>query len=262
MHPILFKFWKITIYTYGFFVALAFMVAISVAKYEARRLGENDEKIMDLAFWVLIAAIAGARFFYILMAPETFLRDPLEIFRLWNGGLVFYGGFIVALIASALYLKKNRMPLWRTADIVAPALAIGHAIGRIGCFCAGCCYGKTCDLPWAVIFRDAHSLAPVHIPLHPTQLYAVLANTLIFVFLMLFRRYKSFEGQLFLLYVMIYGITRSLLETLRGDFRGDRIFGILSVSQFIGLSLAVLAAVMLLVLGKHSIKKTHLDRHA
>lgn len=260
MHPILFKFGKITIYTYGFFVALAFLVAIFVAKYEARRLGESDEKIMDLAFWVLIAAIIGSRFFYVITTPQIFIADPLEIFRLWNGGLVFYGGFIAALITSIVYLKKNHMPLWQTADIFAPALAIGHCIGRIGCLAAGCCYGKACDLPWAVTFEHAHSLAPVGIPLHPTQLYAVLSNLLIFIFLMAFRRHKKFAGQLFLLYVMIYGIARSLVEVLRGDFRGDFVFGILSVSQFIGLSMAIFAGIMLFVLGRRS-RRTVSDKH-
>jgi phosphatidylglycerol:prolipoprotein diacylglycerol transferase len=159
-------------------------------------------------------------------------------------------------------MKMHHMAAGRTADIVAPAIAIGHSIGRIGCFFAGCCYGQTCDLPWAVTFTDAHSLAPTGVPLHPTQLYAVFGNLLIFVFLMMFRPYKRFAGQLFLLYIMLYGLMRALIEVFRGDFRGDFIFGILSVSQFIGLSMALIAAVLLVVLRRRSSSPQKEDEHA
>ncbi len=261
MHPVLIQFGKFTIYTYGFFVALGFLTAIFVARHEARRVGKNDEKIMDLSFWVVIGAVIGARLLYVLTVPEAFMDNPLEIFKLWNGGLVFYGGFIFATIVAMVYMKKHHMSVLQTADIIAPAIAIGHSIGRVGCFFAGCCYGRACQLPWAVTFTDPDSLAPTGVQLHPTQLYAVLGNLMIFIFLMLFRPYKKFAGQLFLLYIMIYGLTRSLIEVFRDDFRGDFLFGVLSVSQSIGLSLAAGAAVLLVVLSKRSLKKT-MDEHA
>ena len=263
MHPVLIQFGRFTIYTYGLFVALGFLTGIAVARHEARRLGEQEEKIMDLAFWVLIGAIVGARLFYVATVPATYMKHPLEILKVWNGGLVFYGGFIVATIAAFFYMKMHHMAAGRTADIIAPAIAIGHSIGRIGCFFAGCCYGQTCDLPWAVTFTDAHSLAPTGVPLHPAQLYAVFGNLLIFVFLMMFRPYKRFAGQLFLLYIMFYGLMRALIEIFRGDFRGDFIFGILSVSQFIGLSMALIAAVLLVVLlRRRSSSPQKEDEHA
>lgn len=131
---------------------------------------------------------------------------------------------------------------------MAPSLAIGHSIGRLGCFFAGCCYGKACDLPWAVTFTNPDSLAPIGVPLHPTQLYSALTNLFIFIFLCFFRGRKKFDGQLFWIYVLLYGVARSILEIFRGDFRGEPVFGILSVSQTIGCIMAVFAVVMLIYL--------------
>ena len=249
MHPILFKIGELKIYTYGFLVAMGFVVGILFARREAVRLGEDQEKIMDLCFYVLVAAIVGSRLFYILTNPKIFLSDPLEILRIWNGGLVFYGGFIAALVTAVIYLKSKKISIAITADIMAPSLAIGHFIGRLGCFFAGCCYGKACDLPWAVTFTNPDSLAPIGVPLHPTQLYSALTNLFIFIFLWFFRRRKKFEGQLFWIYVLLYGVARSILEVFRGDFRGESVFEILSVSQTIGCIMAVFAVAMLIYLG-------------
>lgn len=254
MHPYLFKIGIFSIYTYGFFVAIGFLAGILLARIEAKRLGRNIEKIMDLAFYVLIAAIIGSRCFYILTTPEVFIEDPWEIFRIWNGGLVFYGGFLAALVTGIFYLKKNRMPLWQTADIMAPSLAAGQFLGRLGCFSAGCCYGKHSDLPWAVVFTNSNSLAPLGISLHPTQLYHAAGNLLIFAFLWLYRKRKKFDGQLFWFYVLIYGAVRSFVEIFRGDSRGLTLFDKFSVSQTIGMTMAVIALVMLVVLGKKADK--------
>ncbi|QTA88618.1 prolipoprotein diacylglyceryl transferase [Desulfonema magnum] len=250
MYPVLFKFGQIAIYTYGLFIALGFLAGISVAKKEAVRVGEDPDKMMDICFYILISAIIASRLFYVVVNLEMFLSAPLDIFKIWNGGLVFYGGFIGAAVTAFIYLKKHRMPLWKTLDILAPSLALGHFLGRIGCFFAGCCYGKVCHLPWAITFSHPDSLAPTGIPLHPTQLYSALNNLMIFGFLWLFRRRKKFDGQLCWIYVLIYGITRSVIEVFRGDDRGDFIFGVLSVSQTIGIIMAIIAIVMLIFLSK------------
>ena len=250
MYPVLFKLGPLTIHTYGFFVAMGFIVGIFLAKNEAKRSGEDQEKIMDLFFYILIAAIAGSRLFYVAINFELFLADPLEIFKIWNGGLVFYGGFIAALIAGIIYLKKNKMPLWKTADIVAPSLALGQFFGRLGCFFAGCCYGKACDLPWAVTFAHPDTLAPTGTFLHPTQLYHSFSSLTIFILLFFFRRRKNFDGWLFWLYVFLYGITRSFIEIFRGDFRGQVFFEIFSVSQVIGLIMVIISIIMMMFLGK------------
>jgi len=203
---------------------------------------------LDLCFYLLIAAVVGSRLFYVAMNPRTFISDPIEILRLWRGGLVFYGGFIAALITAIVYMKKRKMQMWKTADIMAPALSAGQFLGRLGCFFAGCCYGKTCKLPWAITFRNLDSLAPIGVPLHPTQLYHALSNLFIFSFLWFFRGRKKFNGQLFWVYVLLYAVTRSFLEVFRGDFRGYSFGGVLSASQVVGSVMAIIAVVMLIML--------------
>lgn len=233
-------------YTYGFFVALGFFTGITLAKKEARRLGQDPAPVGDLCFYILIAAIVGSRLFYMIVNPQTFIENPLEIFKIWNGGLVFYGGFIAALVTAVVYLKRRRMPIGGTADMLAPGLAAGHVLGRVGCFFAGCCYGKTCDLPWAVTFTHPMSLAPHAIALHPSQLYEVGNNLVIFGLLWMFRRRKTFDGQVFWIYMLMYGVTRAILEIFRGDPRGFLLGGMLSVSQAIGIALAAIALIMLI----------------
>jgi phosphatidylglycerol:prolipoprotein diacylglycerol transferase len=252
MHPVLLKLGPFSIHTYGFFIAMGFIAGILIAKREAGRLGEDPERIMDLSFYVLIAAIVGSRLFYIFINPDIFLSDILESFRIWNGGLVFYGGFIAALIVGLIYLKIKKMPLWRTTDIAVLSLALGQFFGRLGCFSAGCCYGKACNLPWAVTFTNPDTLAPVGIPLHPTQLYHAAGNLIIFFILLFFRRRKKFDGQLFWLYVILYVITRSFIEIFRGDFRGEPVFGVLSVAQAIGIIIALIAIIMMTILRKQA----------
>ena len=246
MHPVLFKIGPVSIHTYGFFIALGFIAGIFIAAKEAERLSFNKEIIMDLAFYILLSAIAGARIFYIFTVPHLFINDPFEIFRIWNGGLVFYGGFITALIAGLIYLKIKKIPLWATVDIIAPSIALGQFFGRLGCFSAGCCYGKPSELPWGVTFTNADSLAPLGVSLHPTQLYSASANFIIFLLLWCFRSHKQFDGQLFWGYVFLYGITRSFIEIFRGDYRGVVFCEMLSVSQVIG-GIMVLTAIIMLV---------------
>ncbi|MFV9644985.1 MAG: prolipoprotein diacylglyceryl transferase [Desulfobacterales bacterium] len=252
MHPVLLQLGPIYIHTYGLFVGMGFIAGILLAKREAKRLGESPERIMDLSFYVLIAAIVGSRLFYIFINPEIFLSDILETFRIWNGGLVFYGGFIAALLVGLSYLKIKKMPLWRTMDIAALSLPLGQFFGRLGCFSAGCCYGKSCDLPWAVTFTNPDTLAPMGIPLHPTQLYHALSNLSIFVFLWFFRGRKKYNGQLFWLYILLYAVSRSFIEIFRGDFRGEPIFGVLSVAQAIGIIMALVAIIMMIILRKQT----------
>ena len=248
MHPVLLKFGNISIYSYGFFIAVGFITGILLAKREARRRDMDPEVIMDLSFYVIIAAIIGSRLFYVLTTPAQFIRDPLEIFRIWNGGLVFYGGFILALITAVWFINKRNLNLWQVADVIAPSIALGQFFGRIGCFSAGCCYGKTCHLPWAVVFNNPDSLAPTGDPLHPTQLYHALGNLMIFTILWLFRKKARFDGQLFWMYVSIYGTVRATLEIYRDDFRGVVFYNFFSISQVIGLLMAFLGIAMLFTL--------------
>lgn len=251
MFPILFRIGQWPLYTYGLFIATGSIIGILLVEREAKKLGQDHEQIMDLCIYLLIAAIVGSRLFYIFSNPIIFLSDPMEIFRIWNGGLVFYGGFITAMIAAILYLKGKNLSLFLTADIIAPPLALGHFFGRLGCLFGGCCYGKATNLPWAIIFTKTDSLAPLGVPLHPTQLYAAINNLLIFIFLWFFRRRKKFTGQIFWMYVLLYGITRSFIEMFRGDFRGELILEVLSISQVIAAGMTVMAVVMLILLPRN-----------
>ena len=236
MHPVLFEFGRFTLYTYGLFIALAFVVAMWLAGREAERRGLDPRMIQDLGFLVLIAAIVGARLFFVLIEWRHFSENPSQIIQIWKGGLVFYGGFTAAALAGVLYVRTKGLPTWEIGDVVAPALALGQALGRVGCLFAGCCYGAQCDLPWAVTFSDPRSLAPLGIPLHPAQLYAAAANFATFAVLYWVARPRQRSaGQLLGLYLVLYPITRFLLEFLRDDPRGA--LGVLSTSQALGIPL-------------------------
>jgi phosphatidylglycerol---prolipoprotein diacylglyceryl transferase len=247
MHPVLFHIGPVTVYTYGFFVALGFFVGIEVARREAHRLGQSPAVVGDLCFFILIGAIVGARLFYVAVEWPVFLRHPLDIFKIWEGGLVFYGGFMGAALIGLWYIKNRQLPLWKTMDILALGVPAGHVLGRFGCFFAGCCYGKPCHLPWCVTFTDPMSLAPRGIPLHPTQLYAAAGNFLIFCALWIFRKRKRFDGQVFWVYLLLYALMRSFVECFRGDPRGLFFHQSVSIAQIIGGGVVVLALFMLRV---------------
>lgn len=257
MHPILFKIGNITLYTYGLFVALGFMTALWVANRRAAHHGIEPELISDLFFLILASSLIGARFFYVILNFSEFNHDFLEVFKIWNGGLVFYGGFLFAMVSALVFVRRKSINLWETADVLAPPIAIGHAIGRIGCLFAGCCYGKVCHLPWAMEFHNIDSLAPREVPLHPTQIYSILANLMIFIVLILIERKttdpnRGFKGRIFWSYIFLYGVARSAIETFRGDFRGNFFMDILSVSQTIGIAMALFAAFMLFFLSRQA----------
>ena len=252
MFPILIQFNGFAIHTYGVFVALGVLSGIFLARYEARRLGLDADRVLDLCFYIIVAAIVGSRLFYVATHLDYFMARPLEIFMIWNGGLVFYGGFIGAALVVLIYLWVYRLPLGKTSDIAGLSLPLGHFLGRIGCFFAGCCYGQACELPWAITFTHAKSLAPLNVALHPTQLYHSFSNLFIFLVLFSLRRRKRFDGQIFWLYILFYGVARSVIEFFRGDFRGATVFDMFSISQGIGISSAVVAIVMLIILSRRT----------
>ena len=241
MYPILVEIGSLKLYTYGLFLALGFITAIWFTKRNARFYGISDQTVSDLFFTILVAAIVGARLLYVGINFDAYRGNLLEMFKIWNGGLVFFGGFISAFFAAFVFLKMRKMDIWKTADILAPGLALGHAVGRFGCFFAGCCYGKTCDLPIAVRFSHPESLAPLNVLLHPTQLYMVGTNFFIFLMLLAIQKRKRFDGMVFLSYLMLYSVFRAVVEYFRGDFRGDFIFEFLSLSQGIGLVVSCVA---------------------
>lgn len=250
MHPILLRFADLTLHTYGFLLAAGFLLALVVALKEARRTGLDSNLIMDLAVCILIGALAGSRLFYVLGNWSEFRENPVDAVKFWQGGLVFYGGLIFAFVIAFWYVRKYRLNFSRLADLVAPSIAIGQTLGRLGCFSAGCCYGAPTKVPWACIFRDEGSLAPLGVPLHPTQIYESAATLGIFLVLIFMRRRKRFQGKLFWYYLLFYSVARFVIEFYRGDPRGWAVPGVLSTAQAIGIPAVLLALFMLL--GKKS----------
>ncbi len=251
MYPVLFHIGKFTVYSYGVFVALGFAAGIFWTYLNARREGINPGLILDLSFYLVLSALAGARLFYVLIEYREYVRDPLRIFKIWEGGLVFYGGLIMAGITGSWYILHHHLPHWRVMDLFAPGIALGHAIGRIGCFCAGCCYGKVCHYSFGVVFNNPRSLARLGIPLYPTQLISSFTLFVIFIILVLISRHKKFNGQVFWLYILIYAIARFFIEFLRGGPRGVTIPGLTSTSQGICLVLIPISIYFLILLGHH-----------
>lgn len=244
MHPVLINIGPLTIHSYGFFVAAAFLASMAWTCREARDRSLDHTLVSDLGFYVILGAILGARILYILIDPVYFFHHPLEMFMFWKGGLVFLGGAILASITGYWFLNKKNQPLWPWIDAIAVSVPLGQAIGRIGCTMAGCCYGGHCDLPWAITFTDPTSLAPLNIPLHPTQLYHSLAGLGTFFILLIAKRFIKTPGILAGLFLVMYALFRFSIEFFRGDYRGD--FGILSVTQviaaaifFLGISIMI-----------------------
>jgi len=253
MHPILFRIGPFSLHTYGLFIATGVLLAIALAARGARREGVDPQKMLDLGFYLLVASIIGSRLLFVLIFYRDYLPRPWSIFKLWEGGLVFYGGFALALPIGIWYLRRHDLPLWRTADLWAAPLSLGHALGRIGCFAAGCCYGRPTSLPWGITFSDPQSLAILGVPLHPVQLYEASSNFLLFLFLSLFGRFRRFEGQIFWLYVLLYSAIRFLVEFYRGDARGFILPPYLSISQGVSILLAAASLIMLLRLSKRRV---------
>ena len=239
MFPVLIRIGPITIHTYGFLIAMAFLLGLWLALRQAEKEGLSKEMITDIGFYALFAGIVGSRIFFIGTEWEHFSDHPFDMIKIWEGGLVFYGGVIFAIPVAVWYARRSGLLLWQTADIWAPSIALGHAIGRLGCFCAGCCYGLPTDLPWGITFSDPETLAVRGLPLHPTQLYESAAELLNFAFLVMLRRRKTFHGQLFWVYVLNYSVIRAVIELFRGDLERGFILPGVSLSQ--GISAAMLA---------------------
>lgn len=249
MHPILFEIGNWPLYSYGVLLAVAYLAALQFAVMRARRAGLDGSRVMDLGIYLIIAAIVGAKLMLILTDFDYFMSNPAELLSLVRAGGVFYGGLIFSFLTGLWLVRRYKLPVWATADVYAPGIALGHVIGRLGCLLAGCCFGKATDAPWGIIFTDPVAASnvgtPLGIPLHPTQLYDAGAELLILVALLATeRRGRQFAGRTFWLYILLYAISRFVIEFYRGDPRGD-LMGF-STSQFVSLVIAPLAVVMLL----------------
>jgi phosphatidylglycerol:prolipoprotein diacylglycerol transferase len=249
MHPILFEFGNWPVYSYGVLLAAAYLAALQLAVVRARRQGLDGSRVMDLGIYLIIAALVGAKLMLVAVDFDYFLSQPGELLSLVRAGGVFYGGLIAAVGVAFWLVRRYSLPLWTTADLFAPGIALGHVIGRFGCLLAGCCYGRPTDVPWAVTFSDPVAAAnvgtPLGVPLHPTQVYDAGAELLIMIVLLATeRKGRVFAGRTFWLYILLYGVSRFIVELYRGDDRGS-VMG-LSTSQFISVVIVPVAIGMLL----------------
>jgi phosphatidylglycerol---prolipoprotein diacylglyceryl transferase len=236
--------------TYGILLVLGMLAGLWVVTRQARKEGLVSETITDMAVYAIIAGLIGAKLLLLVVEWPYYSRNPREIFSLFQSGGVFYGGLLGAIPVAFWYARRHQLDGWRTADVLAPGVAVGQAVGRIGCFMAGCCYGKPTDVPWAVTFTDVYANrnvgTPLDTPLHPTQLYESAACFLIFGLLLWMAPRKRFHGQVVLAYVFLYAVARFVIEIWRGDaVRGFVVGGRLSTSQLIALVMALAAALVL-----------------
>lgn len=257
MHPILFRIGTFPIGTYGLMLALAFFAALALAKRLSRQDGLDPEAIGELSLTLLLAGIIGSKALMIVVdlvhgapAAQVFTLDTLRA-----GGAI-HGGVLGAALAFAWVLRRYKLPLRATGDALVPAVALGQGIGRLGCFFAGCCFGTECHLPWAVTFTNPDALSqgtPLGAPLHPVQLYTLLANLAVMAALLLLRRKKPFPGFVFASYFVLEGLGRMVTETWRDD--PDRGVWLnqpwLSTGRLTGLGFAV-AGLVLLALWRRS----------
>ena len=208
---------------YGFMLAIAFMSGIFLSMREARRVGESSDQIVEIVFYLIIGGLVGARIFNTVVEWKQYQADWFKIqkwyqwklFRVWEGGLVFYGGLLTALLVFFLYTRRHKLNAWKLADIIVPTVALGQFFGRLGCYAAGCCYGKVNQVSWAVQFPKPHPMAGSWV--HPTQLYEATACLLIFLVLLFLRPRKQFHGQLVAAYLAMYALVRFTIEMFRGD---------------------------------------------
>ncbi|HEX7359133.1 MAG TPA: prolipoprotein diacylglyceryl transferase [Bryobacteraceae bacterium] len=241
MHPKLISIGSFYIPTYGVLVALGFLAGLFITVRLARRSGMSGEKITNLAVYCAIAGIIGAKLCMFLFDLPFYFHHPGQIFTLetLQAGGVWHGGLILALIVAFLYLRKQQMPLLRTMDAFGPGLALAQGIGRIGCFCAGCCWGTPTHMPWGVTFHsDFAAPVPLNIPLHPSQLYECFADLMIFGFL--YRRYKREHrvGNIIGLFLVLHSSARFVTEFFR--FHEQGFYGPFSITQWIALGLLAL----------------------
>jgi phosphatidylglycerol:prolipoprotein diacylglycerol transferase len=251
VYPQLIHFGKFFLPTYGFLVSLGVLLGLWISVRNSERLGIDGDKAWNFGILLVLSGIVGAKVLYIINEWGYYAAHPAEIFSVTTlqAGGVFSGGLLAAFIAAAWYVRRNHMPALGTCDAFSPGLALGHAIGRIGCFAAGCCYGKETHHFWGVVFRNplANQITgtPLNVPLEPTQLFEAAVEFANFVFLMWLLKRRKFDGQVFGAFLFIYGVARFFLEFIRDDpGRGSVFGGMISGTQLIALGLVAAGGVI------------------
>ena len=218
MDKIAFQIGSLTVHWYGVFLAIGFLVGLWTASRRGLKGGVSPERILDSGVWLIVGAVIGARLLYVITYWEqSFAGRPfVEVFMVHHGGLVYYGGLIGACLGFILYAWIKKLDLWKMADVMAPSISLGYAIGRNGCLMNGCCFGRATDVPWCVHFPADHETGGVCV--HPTQVYESIMALGLYVFLAWLFRRKKFDGQVFAAYLMGYAAARGFVEFFRGDY--------------------------------------------
>jgi len=256
LHPSILKFHSFEIHSYGLMLAIAFLVAIQMFLARGKKRGISEDSLHTMSLVILILAIVGGRGLFVLTHWSDYKADPWGIFRLWEGGLMLYGGYIVAIAGTIFYVRRAKIPVWRAGDAVAPAMAIGVGIGRIGCFLNGCCFGLPTHLPWGVTFPTG-SYASYVFPgthIHPSQLYLVASGFLLCGILLALDRKPRFDGFLFWTGVAIDSVFRFSIDFTR-YYDTTSYLGRLgplqfNINQLLSAGLLILSLVMLRVLSR------------
>jgi len=246
MFPELFSIGPFTLHTYGLLVAVGFFAALLVTRWVGRREGFSPQQTMDMGFLIIVAAVVGSRLLFVLINPGYFLQHPLDTVKIWQGGLVFSGGLVAGVAVIFWYARRHDFSMLHLGDLWSPAIALGQAIGRIGCLMAGCCYGQPTGHFWGITFSDPHALAPLGIPLHPTQLYSALSGFIIFGILMFISARKAFTGQVFLWFLILHSTARLWIERYRWDDRGLVPGTTMTITQLVTLLVLIGAVIALL----------------
>jgi len=265
MDPIAFKIDSFAIYWYGILVAGGFMAGLWTASRRCIIDKLDGKVISDLGVWIIIAGMLGARAMYVITYwDDQYAGEPIwQVLDFRGGGLVFYGGFIGAVLAVILYTRfHGKQPFWKIADAFAPSIPLGHALGRLGCLMYGCCFGVACDLPWAIQFPayslayDAHAAfgqvpgdATHSLHVHPTQVYSALLNVALYGGLAWLYRRKRFDGQVFAVYLVGYSVNRFVVEFFRGDYSAEGMwFGWMKPGQQLSLFLLPIGIALIVIL--------------
>ncbi len=239
MEQVAFRIGSVAVYWYGILVAAGFLAGLWTATRRGRIYKIPGEVVADLGVWIMLGALVGARLFYVVSYwREDFAGRPIwDLFAIRNGGLVFYGGLAGACLATILFCRIKRIGLWNIADCMAPSIALGHALGRLGCLANGCCYGRPTDLPWAIHFPKDGLAGGAGV--HPTQIYEAVLNMALYLGLARLYRHRKFEGQVFAAYLLCYALVRSLVELFRGDYGAHYLAGWITPAHLVSVLIAI-----------------------